>query len=91
MQSTRKIERALAFHVTGTSPEPFLVPALRVRPPPPARHFLLTIGAPHTPSLAIFLLHVTHLVIYVIAPFIFQLIVMYYYCKLLIIYYYHYY
>jgi hypothetical protein len=29
----RKIERALAFHVTRTSLEPFLAPALRVRPP----------------------------------------------------------
>ena len=34
MRVTRKIERALAFHVTRTSPEPFLAPALRGGPPP---------------------------------------------------------
>jgi hypothetical protein len=30
----RKIECILTFHVTHTSPEPFLAPALRLRPPP---------------------------------------------------------
>ena len=37
-RGTRKIERALAFHVTRTSPEPFLAPALRGRPPPSYLH-----------------------------------------------------
>jgi hypothetical protein len=70
---SRKIERALAFHVTRTSPppEPFLAPALRGRPPPaPALQFLPTVRAPHTPTLAIFLIHVTRPVSSAIAPLI---------------------
>jgi len=62
----RKIERTLAFHVMHTSPDPFLAPTLRLHPPPPpALQFLPTVRAPHTPSLAIFLLfHVMHPVSY---------------------------
>jgi hypothetical protein len=67
---TRKIERALAFHVTCTSPKPFLAPTLRLRPPPSNRR------STPTPSLAIFLFHVRHPVIYVIAPFIMQLLLL---------------
>jgi hypothetical protein len=78
MRVTRKIERALAFHVTRTSPEPFLAPALRGRPPPPALQFLPTVRAPHTPTLAIFLIHVTRPVSSAIAPLILQLLIICY-------------
>jgi hypothetical protein len=73
-----KIERALAFHVTRTSPEPFLAPALRGRPPPPALQFLPTVRAPHTPTLAIFLIHVMHPVFSAIAPLNLQLLIISY-------------
>ena len=78
VSSMRKIERALAFHVTRTSPEPFLAPALRGRPPPPALQFLPTVRAPHTPTLAIFLIHVTRPVSSAIAPLILQLLIICY-------------
>jgi hypothetical protein len=81
---TRKIERALAFHVMRTSPEPFLAPALRVCPPPLALQFLPTIGAPHTPTLAIFLIHVMRPEFYAIAPLILQLLIIYYIIILII-------
>jgi hypothetical protein len=54
----RKIERAFTFHDTCTSRNSYLAPVFRLCFPPCTIQYLPTLGAPHTPSLAYFLIHV---------------------------------